>query len=93
MERMKALGLAEIVNPSIESEYCGSSLHIFSHIRQISHVFRMRVEVSMHELDSLIGYEGEHQWIAVDSMDNQKITVFDKKQWTLQCGNICLCAR
>ena len=86
MERMKALGLGEIVNHSIESEYCGSSLHIFSHIRQISHVFRMRVEVSMDEVDSWIEHDGEHQWIAVDSMDNQRITVCVKKQWTLQCN-------
>ena len=86
MERMRELGLEQIVNHSIESEYCGSSLHIFSHIRQISHVFRMRVEVPMDEVDSLIEYDGEYQWIAADLMNNQGLTVCVKKQWTLQCN-------
>ena len=38
----------------------------------------------MVEVDSLMEYDGEYQWIAVDSMNNQRLTFCVKKKWTLQ---------
>ena len=54
----------------MEREHCGSSLHILlSHIRQINHLFRMRVDLTKADVYPLIEYDAEHRWIAIDAMD------------------------
>eukprot|EP01084_Bolivina_argentea_P134314 236941_1 len=64
-------------------EYIGESLHIFSHIKQTCHVFRIYLNENMINVNKELVYDGEYKWYLVEDMNKKALTMCVKKQWMI----------
>ncbi len=62
-------------------EYIGESFHIFSHIKQICHVFRTYWNGNEIGVEKELGYDGEYKWYSMEEMNKKQLTMCVKKQW------------
>eukprot|EP01083_Nonionella_stella_P193847 715450_1 len=64
-------------------EYVGSSLHIFSHIKQTCHVFRIYLDDQQMDTKKGLVYDGDYKWLSFQEMNAKKLTMCVKKQWKI----------
>ena len=80
VKRVNALFHEEITEMVEKFEYIGSFLHIFSHIHQNCHVFRIYLD---KKTKKEIIFDRDYEWNSVQSVDTKKLTMCVKKQWLI----------